>query len=283
MKDGILIIDKPKDLTSHDVVAKCRKILGTKKIGHTGTLDPMATGVLVLCIGAATKLVDYLTCDDKIYDVEMKLGIKTDTGDITGNILDENNSSMPKTIDNQFWSNFIGKQTQIPPMYSAIKKDGVKLYELARKGIEIEREGREIEIFEFSNISYSDKIVKFRVHCSKGTYIRTLCEDVSKKLGTIGTMTSLRRIKSGKFCIENTVLLEDVSEGSVIPMETILEEDIVIEKKDIQKLLNGNELPINLKDGLYNLYFNNQFIGIGKIEKNTLKRKIIVENDIKIV
>lgn len=279
MKDGILIIDKPKDFTSHDVVAKCRKILGTKKIGHTGTLDPMATGVLVLCIGAATKLVDFLTCDDKIYDVEMKLGIKTDTGDITGNILDENNSSMPKTIDNQFWSNFIGKQTQIPPMYSAIKKDGVKLYELARKGIEIEREGREIEIFEFSNISYSDIIVKFKVHCSKGTYIRTLCEDIAKKLGTIGTMTSLRRIKSGKFCIENTVLLEDVSEGSVIPMETILEEDIVIEEEDIQKLLNGNEISVDLEDGLYNLFCNNDYVGIGKVENKRLKRKIIVKND----
>ncbi len=281
MKDGILIIDKPKDFTSHDVVAKCRKILQTKKIGHTGTLDPLATGVLVLCIGSATKLVEYLTSDDKIYDVEMKLGIRTDTGDITGNII-EKKQDEEIIIPNDFWSNFIGKQLQIPPMYSAIKKDGVKLYELARKGIEVEREGRKIEIFDISNISHDKDVLKYRVHCSKGTYVRVLCEDFAKKLGTIGTMTSLRRIKSGKFSIENACKIEDVSEDKIIPMESLFKESITIDN-DISKILNGNEIKTDLNDGLYNLYFKGQYIGIGECKNNKLKRKIIVENDIKLV
>ena len=168
MKDGLLIINKPKGITSHDVVAKVRKKLQTKKVGHTGTLDPMATGVLVICVGAATKLVQYLTCEDKIYDVEMQLGIKTDTGDITGKVVETQNEKQV-IFDSSILYKFVGKQKQIPPMYSAIKKDGVKLYELARKGIEVEREARDIEIFDISNVEYSENIIKYRVHCSKGT------------------------------------------------------------------------------------------------------------------
>lgn len=282
MKDGILIIDKPKDFTSHDVVAKCRKILNTKKIGHTGTLDPLATGVLVLCIGAATKLVEYLTSNDKIYDVEMKLGIKTDTGDITGNVIETDLNNMPETIDNQFWNSFIGKQIQIPPMYSAIKKDGVKLYELARKGIEVEREGREIEIFDISNVSYDGGIIKYRVHCSKGTYVRVLCENIAEKLGTVGTMTSLRRIKSGKFTIEMANDLDSISENSIIPMEKLFDNSITL-NDNFAKLLNSNELNCNFDDGLYNLYHNGIYVGIGEVKNKVLKRKIIVENDIKLV
>ena len=241
MKDGILIIDKPQDYTSHDVVAKCRKILQTKKIGHTGTLDPLATGVLVLCVGAATKLVDYLTCDDKIYDATMKLGIKTDTGDITGNVIESREWNAPETIEDGFWRTFIGKQTQIPPMYSAIKKDGVKLYELARQGIEVERAAREIEIWDISHVSVSGDTIKYRVHCSKGTYVRVLCEDIAEKLETVGTMTELRRIQSGKFSIEEACTIDEVSEDKIIPMEKLLNHSITI-KENIAKLLNGTTL-----------------------------------------
>ena len=211
MLDGILIIDKPAGITSHDVVAKVRRALKTKRVGHTGTLDPLATGVLVVCVEKATKLVNYLTCDEKTYEVEMKFGIKTDTGDITGKIIDEDTNydidmnKIKRTLDK-----FIGKQEQIPPMYSAIKVNGKKLYELAREGIEIEREARKIEIFEIKNIEWKDETLKYTVHCSKGTYIRSLCEDIAGELGTIGTMTNLRRIQSGEFQVKDAKKIEDI-------------------------------------------------------------------------
>lgn len=278
MKDGILIINKEKDMTSHDVVAKARKILYTKKVGHTGTLDPMATGVLVLCIGAATKLVDYLTCDEKIYDVEMQLGIRTDTGDITGNIIDEKN--VPDMTEfKEIFKTFIGKQKQIPPMYSAIKKDGVKLYELARKGIEIEREARDIEIFDIYNISdINESKIRFSVHCSKGTYIRVLCEDIATKLGTVATMTALNRTKTGKFSIYDAKYIDEISVETIIPMENILENNFEIKEEMINKLINGMTIKCELKNGLYNLYCNDKYLGIGEVVNRGLKRKIIVEN-----
>lgn len=274
MKDGLIIVNKPAGMTSHDVVAKARKILQTKKIGHTGTLDPMATGVLVLCVGAATKLVQYLTCEEKKYDVEMRLGIKTDTGDISGNILEEKDISKQK-IDITIFQEFIGKQKQIPPMYSAIKKDGVKLYELARKGISVEREARDIEIFSINNIKIDKDIIKFAVHCSKGTYIRVLCEDIAEKIGTVGTMTKLNRIKTGEFSIENAIELEKISDECIIPMEKIFVEKLDI-TEEYARLINGNNLKKELKDGLYNLYYAGKYIGIGEVKNKYLKRKIIV-------
>lgn len=275
MLDGILIIDKPARITSHDVVAKVRKALKTKKVGHTGTLDPLATGVLVVCVEKATKLVNYLTCDEKVYEVEMKFGIKTDTGDITGKIIDEDTnyeidmSKIQKTI-----SKFIGKQEQIPPMYSAIKVNGKKLYELAREGIEIEREARKIEIFEIKNIEWKDEILKYTVHCSKGTYIRSLCEDIARELGTIGTMTNLRRIQSGKFQIKDAIKIEDISEEKIISIEKLFDKEIDV-KNNLKELLNGMKIQCIRPDGLYKLYAD-KFIGIGKIEKNYLKREIIL-------
>ncbi|MBO5180030.1 MAG: tRNA pseudouridine(55) synthase TruB [Clostridia bacterium] len=280
MKDGILIINKEKDMTSHDVVAKARKALNTKKIGHTGTLDPMATGVLVLCVGAATKLVDYLTCDEKIYDVEMQLGIRTDTGDITGNIIEE--KCVPDMVEyKEIFKSFIGNQKQIPPMYSAIKKDGVKLYELARKGIEIEREARDIEIFDIYNISdINDNKIRFSVHCSKGTYIRVLCEDIAVKLGTAATMTALNRTKTGRFTIDEANGINEISENDIIPLEKVLENGFTINENLLGKLINGMTIKCELEDGLYNLYCNNKYLGIGEAINKDLKRKIIVENEI---
>ena len=279
MKDGLLIINKPSGMTSHDVVAITRKSLKTKSVGHTGTLDPLATGVLVLCIGAATKLVQYLTCEDKEYDVEMQLGIKTDTGDITGKIIEEKTVPIDVTNINNVFKDFVGKQKQTPPMYSAIKKDGVKLYELARKGIEVERDARDIEIFNISAIECDESKLKFRVHCSKGTYIRVLCEDIAQKLGTCGTMTMLTRIKTGNFKIENTCNLEELNEEKIIPLEHILNRKITIHDEYF-KLINGIAIYKDLDDGLYNLYFDEKYIGIGELKNKQLKRKIIIAKNI---
>lgn len=275
MLDGILIIDKPVGITSHDVVAKVRRALKTKRVGHTGTLDPLATGVLVVCVEKATKLVNYLTCDEKTYEVEMKFGIKTDTGDITGKIIDEDTNydidmnKIKRTLDK-----FIGKQEQIPPMYSAIKVNGKKLYELAREGIEIEREARKIEIFEIKNIEWKDETLKYTVHCSKGTYIRSLCEDIAGELGTIGTMTNLRRIQSGEFQVKDAIKIEDISEEKIISIEKLFDKEIDV-KNNLKELLNGMKIQCIRPDGLYKLYAD-KFIGIGKIEKNYLKREIIL-------
>lgn len=275
MLDGILIIDKPAGITSHDVVAKVRRALKTKRVGHTGTLDPLATGVLVVCVEKATKLVNYLTRDEKTYEVEMKFGIKTDTGDITGKIIDEDTNydidmnKIKRTLDK-----FIGKQEQIPPMYSAIKVNGKKLYELAREGIEIEREARKIEIFEIKNIEWKDETLKYTVHCSKGTYIRSLCEDIAGELGTIGTMTNLRRIQSGEFQVKDAIKIEDISEKKIISIEKLFDKEIDV-KNNLKELLNGMKIQCIRPDGLYKLYAD-KFIGIGKIEKNYLKREIIL-------
>lgn len=275
MESGVLVINKPSGITSHDVVAKVRRALQTKKVGHTGTLDPMATGVLVVCVGAATKLVQYLTCESKIYEVEMKLGVRTDTGDITGTVIEEAGFSIDG-IDkiNNVMSSFIGMQKQVPPMYSAIKIDGVKLYELARKGMEIEREARDIEIFSIDKVEYFHDVIKFRVYCSKGTYVRVLCEDIAKAIGTVGTMTGLNRVKTGDFGIDCAVDIEEISEDKIISIEKLFDKKIYLEK-DVEKLLNGISLSYDLPDGLYSLY-TNHFIGIGKIIDKKLKREIIL-------
>lgn len=275
MKDGILIIDKPKDFTSHDVVAKVRKIIGTKKVGHTGTLDPMATGVLVVCVGATTKLVEHFTAKDKVYEAKVKLGIKTDTADITGNtILEMQVPVLNEQLVNEVLKSFIGKQKQTPPIYSSIKVNGMKLYEYARKGIEVKIEPRDIEIFDISNVSISGDEITYTVHCSKGTYIRSLCEDIATKLGTCGTMSYLRRIKTGEFSIDEAITLEEIQEEKIVSIEKLFDNKIIIEK-DLDKLLNGMELPCDKPDGLYSLY-TNHYIGIGKIINKKLKREIIL-------
>lgn len=275
MLDGILIIDKPNGITSHDVVSKVRKALKTKRVGHTGTLDPLATGVLVVCVEKATKLVNYLTCDEKTYEVEMKFGIKTDTGDITGKVIGEDtNYDIDLDKIKEAIKKFIGKQKQIPPMYSAIKVNGKKLYELAREGIEIEREAREIEVFEIKNLEWKNGILKYTVHCSKGTYVRSLCEDIAKELGTVGTMTNLKRIQSGEFQIKDAIKINDISEEKIISIEKLFDKEIDV-KNNLKELLNGMKIQCVKPDGLYKLYAD-EFIGIGKIEKNYLKREIIL-------
>ena len=292
--DGILIVDKKEGLTSFDVVRDVRKEFNTKKVGHVGTLDPMATGVLVVLIGKATKLSDYLMLHDKEYIAELKLGIKTDTGDRTGKIINEDNNFSLKNIQEKevlkILNSFLGEQDQIPPMYSAIKVNGKKLYELARNNIEIERKPRKINVFsiEICKINYDENIITFKVSCSKGTYIRTLCEDIATKFGTVGTMNNLRRTRVGNFKIEEA--------GKIIEFENILnyiyKEPVkvsIYDSKNYEKFLNGIELKnenyktlCNIeekdisKEKLCNVYFEDRYLGIGKIKNQNIKRDIIL-------
>ncbi len=278
--DGVMIINKPQGISSHDVVAEIRRRLGVKRVGHTGTLDPLATGVLVLCINRATRLVQYLTCEDKVYEVQMKFGIKTDTGDRTGKIIEKNTNEIDEEKIGDVLSNFIGPQKQIPPMYSAIKVNGKKLYEYARQGITIEREPRDIEIYDIYDVLYGNNILKFSIHCSKGTYIRTVCEDIAEKLNTVGTMTELKRLQSGNFTIDQAVDFDDANEKDIIDLEDLFDNEVVIKKDKMFGFINGLPIYYNLPDGMYRLYFDNyitkKFIGLGSIKDKFLYREIIL-------
>lgn len=287
--NGILIVNKPKQYTSHDVVAKVKKIC-KEKVGHTGTLDPMATGVLPLLLGQGTKLSKYLINHDKTYIATIQLGQKTDTLDSEGNIIEEKSvdkSTWDKARIQQTLETLEGKQVQTPPMYSAIKVNGKKLYEYARKGQEVEIPTRKITIYsiELKQIKKEKNIIIFDVYCSKGTYIRTLCEDIAKKLNTIGYMQNLLRIQVGEFNIkdsitlrmENKTDLENI-EKNIITIEKIFSKHpkVNIEQSKIKYFLNGVKTTQNLEDGIYRIYTNNKFIGTGTIKEKLLKRDIII-------
>lgn len=270
--DGILIVDKQKGMTSFDVVREVRKKYNTKKVGHIGTLDPLATGVLTILIGKATKLSDFLMEHEKEYIATLALGKCTDTGDSEGDAIDEKevDSKIYENIESVFQS-FIGESTQIPPMYSAIKIQGKKLYELAREGRTVERSPRKIHIkdLQILNIDTKNNEIEYKVTCSKGTYIRVLCEDIAKRLGTVGYMKDLRRTRIGNFKIEDA--------GKFIEIENILTDIPKIEIHDYDKLINGVKLPIQDDyKGLANIYYEGKYIGIGEINNKTLKRKIIL-------
>ena len=223
MKDGVIVIDKPYGMTSFDAVARIRRLYGTRQVGHTGTLDPMATGVLVVMVGRAVKASEYLTLHDKSYTAVLKLGITTDTEDTTGNILSRNNSIPSFDEVKRVCKSFLGDIFQTPPMYSALKKDGKKLCDLARQGIEVERESRQITIYSLE-VEQGDKSDEFilSVSCSKGTYIRTLCADIGKALGCGGAMAALRRTKSGSFDLEGAYTFEQLDALSIEERENLL-------------------------------------------------------------
>lgn len=282
--DGIIIINKPKNCTSHDIVYKAKKITG-EKVGHTGTLDPMATGVLPLLIGKGTLCSKYLVNHDKIYEVQLTLGTKTTSADAEGEIVEQ------KEVLEEIWqgekikntlTTFLGKQKQLPPMYSAIKVKGKKLYEYARRGQTVEIEPREIKIYEIKllKINKEQKQIEFQVHCSKGTYIRSLCEDIAKRLDNVGYMSALNRIKVGEFSIEQAITIEQMQEGSIF-YQTIEElfqnkPKITITPNRLNPFLNGVKLTMKEPDGVYRIYCQEDFIGIGIVEKEFLKRDIIV-------
>ena len=290
--DGILVVKKEKNYTSHDIVAIVKKITKTK-VGHTGTLDPMATGVLPLLLGEGTKLSKYLIQHDKIYIATIKLGQKTDTQDAEGKVIEEKNVKSDllneenvKTILN----NLKGRQVQTPPIYSAIKVNGKKLYEYARKKQEVEIPKREIEIYEMEliGINESEKTITFKVHCSKGTYIRSLCETISEKLETVGYMKELDRIKVGSFFENEAVTLEEIKENdgnkefwakNIITIEEFFENKpkIILPEYKLKLFLNGVNLSIKAQDGIYRVYSGqNIFIGTGVIKGSLLKREIVI-------
>lgn len=286
--DGIIIINKEKGCTSHDIVYKAKKIFN-KKVGHTGTLDPNATGVLPLLVGKGTEISKYLINHDKTYEAILQLGGKKDTADSEGRTIEEKKIT-PEMLEEQnlkkVLKSFEGKQEQVPPMYSAIKVNGKKLYEYARKGEKIEIKPREIEIYKIDliKIDIENKTIEFKVECSKGTYIRTLCENIAEKLGTVGYMKELKRTRVGEFEIEDAIKIqelenEEIKQSKFITIEKYFEknERIVLEDAKLKLFLNGVKLTYNNKDGIYKIYNKNRFIGIGTIKNKLLKRDIIVE------
>ena len=287
--NGIILINKEKNYTSQDVVSCVKKILKIKKAGHTGTLDPQATGVLPILLGDATKLSKYLIEHDKEYEAIIKLGIKKDTADSEGKTIEEKEVLEDKLEEKEIknvLNSFLGETYQIPPMYSSIKINGKKLYEYAREGIQIERPKRKIKIYniELLNLNKEENTIKIRVSCSKGTYIRTLCEDVSEKLGTVGYMKELNRTKVDNFKIQDAVLLEELErneERKIISIEEYYTnynfiEEIELDDKKLKLFLNGSKLTIQKEDGLYRIYNNKEFIGLGTILIKNLKRDIII-------
>lgn len=271
--DGIVLINKGKNCTSRDVVNQVSKILKTKKIGHTGTLDPIATGVLVLCIGKATKLVEVITSYDKEYEAEVILGIKTDTKDITGKILKEEKAIISKENIEKCLKQMIGTYNQTVPIYSAVKINGKKLYEYARSNEEIELPKRKVTIKELkliSDITYEKEKTKFKIKChvSKGTYIRSLIEDIATNLNTIGTMENLKRTKQGNFQIANANTIKDIENNKfkIYPIEEILEKFYKIEMTDdlYFKIKNGSIIKNNYNHDIVVFTKNDKVIAIYK-------------------
>lgn len=285
---GILIINKPQGFTSQDVVSKVKKILNIKKAGHTGTLDPMATGVLPVLLGNYTKLSKYLIEHDKTYIAKVKLGEKTNTGDSEGNVIETNEVDISKLDEiniEKTLETFLGKQMQIPPVYSSIKVNGKKLYEYAREGKEVKIEPREIEIYNIKLLKVCNLEIEFEVSCSKGTYIRSLCEDIATRLGTVGYMSSLQRTLVDKFSIDNAMDFETLEklknsiESKLITMEEVFEkfDKIKLNNRKKELFLNGVMLTFELQDGVYNIYSSqDEYIGIGTVKNNLLKRDIVI-------
>lgn len=283
--DGILVVNKPYGVTSHDVVYKVKKTL-KEKVGHTGTLDPLATGVLPLLIGKGTLISKYLINHDKIYEATLKLGIKTDTLDSEGQVIEEKDvpeEILKKDFVQNVLKSFLGEQTQIPPMYSAIKVNGRKLYDYARNGEKVEIPERNIKIYDIILLSIDvlNKEIKFRVECSKGTYIRTLCSDIAERMGNIGYMSALNRVKVGEFKIEDAIEVSEIDDANikVISIEEIFKENakIILDDSELGKFLNGVKLNHNLEEKVYKIYDQTEkFIGLGIGINGYLKRDVIL-------
>lgn len=273
--DQLFVVNKPRCFTSRDVVNKLSKILKIRKIGHTGTLDPIATGVLVCLTGKYTKLVDLLTSLDKEYIAEIKVGIKTDTGDITGNVIEVKNKAISKSDVEKVFVEFPKKYLQTVPKYSAVKINGKKLYEYARENIEVELPKREVNIYSLELIEFNEDIIKFRTHVSKGTYIRSLIEDICDNLGIVGTMNSLVRTKQGKFDISDAKTLEEIEKNSLKGknIHEFLDYPCVnINDNEIKKVVNGGKIKnnYNIKDKVI-LMRDNVDLAIYEVDGETLK------------
>ena len=286
IKNGILNIDKPQGITSHDVVDIVRKIFPGIKVGHTGTLDPIATGVLPICIGKATKLSDELLSENKVYKVKMLLGVETDTYDITGKIVFAYMLNEDEIYIKERIKRFIGKSSQIPPIYSAVKIKGKKAYEYARNGENVSLKPREIEIFNIDDIDVNlrKRQVSFVVSCTKGTYIRSLVHDIGIKLGCGATMIELKRLKTGDFDINDSIDLYEFLNleyldmlDKIVSIEELYKDSkkINLKDKDYDKFLNGIAIKTDVPNGIVRVYENLRYKGLGKVNDNLLKRFII--------
>ena len=279
--EGIIIVNKPKGITSFDVIRKLKKILKTKKIGHTGTLDPLATGVMLMCVGKATKLASDLEAKDKVYIADFDIGYATDTYDIEGKKIAKNIIEISKENLEQSIKKFIGNIKQVPPMYSAIKIDGNKLYHLARKGIEVERPERDVTIEYINLLDFKDNKAKIETKVSKGCYIRSLIYDIGQDLGTYATMTALQRKQVGDYSLEDSYSLEQIEEmvlNNDFKFLKTVEEIFSYDKYSLQTekefilYKNGNTVKVkeNLENKKYRIYFQDEFIGLANVENNNL-------------
>ena len=279
--EGIIVVNKPKGITSFDVIRKLKKILKTKKIGHTGTLDPLAIGVMLVCVGKATKLASDLEVKDKVYIADFDIGYATDTYDVEGKKIAENIIEVSKENLEQSIKKFIGNIKQVPPMYSAIKIDGNKLYHLARKGIEVERPKRDVTIEYINLLDFKNNKAKIETEVSKGCYIRSLIYDIGQDLGTYATMTALQRKQVGEYSLENSYNLEQIEEMTLnndFKFLKTVEEIFSYDKYNLQTekefilYKNGNTVKIkeNLESKRYRIYFQDKFIGLANIENNNL-------------
>ncbi len=280
--NGIILVDKPCGWTSHDVVGKLRGILRERRIGHSGTLDPMATGLLVVFAGRATRAVEFAEADSKEYIAGLRLGVSTDTQDTTGNVLNTCEALPSKDELVAAANGFLGEISQIPPMYSAIKINGKKLYELARRGEIVERSPREVTISKLELVGEDKCDYILDIHCSKGTYIRTLCSDIGDKLGCGGCMSSLRRVKAGVFSITQAHTMEQIQaaadlgglDGIIIPVDTLFTDKpkLTVNEFEEKKLRNGNTIKIKSADGTYRVYSESgEFLLLAEVKDNLLK------------
>ena len=275
--NGIVIVDKPQGWTSQDVTARLRRVFNTRRIGHGGTLDPMATGVLPVFVGRATRGVEFFEHAEKTYETVLRLGLTTDTEDISGTVLSEQDAFVTKTQVENVLQGFRGEIMQVPPMYSALKVNGQKLYDLARKGKTVERQPRPITIHELTLLSMEADGIHLRVRCSKGTYIRTLCKDIGEALGCGGCMAALRRVTAGEYTIAESVPLErlletETPEDFLRPVDSMFRNfpGVELTEKQEARCRNGNSFTLNIADGTYRAYSRSgEFLALSKAENGT--------------
>ena len=276
--NGIVIVDKPQGWTSQDVTARLRRVFNTRRIGHGGTLDPMATGVLPVFVGRATRGVEFFEHAEKAYEAELRLGLTTDTEDITGTVLAEREVHLTRQEFLDILPRFRGQILQVPPMYSALKVNGQKLCDLARKGREVERKPRPITIHSLECLEFSGNTARLRIQCSKGTYIRTLCKDIGEALGCGGCMAQLRRIRAGAYSIDEAVPLAQLLETSepetyLHPVDTMFGQHpaVTLTPNQEKRCRNGNAFSLDIADGTYRAYSRSgEFLMLAKAEAGVM-------------
>ena len=276
--NGIVIVDKPQGWTSQDVTARLRRVFNTRRIGHGGTLDPMATGVLPVFVGRATRGVEFFEHAAKPYETVLRLGITTDTEDITGTVLTEQDAFVTGEMLEEVLEKFRGDIMQVPPMYSALKVNGQKLYDLARRGKEVERQPRPITIHELTLLGMEAEGIRLRVRCSKGTYIRTLCKDIGQALGCGGCMAELRRVAAGEYTAQEAVPLQELLETEnpeqyLRPVDSMFRNypQVTLSEKQETRCRNGNSFSVQMADGTYRAYSREgEFLMLAKVESGVM-------------